>query len=162
MVLKRFTIKKTVLVALFAVFFLIPLFFLTFDADRRVERVLFFPDEEGHTMHGELRRLPVRSDLEGNIELYVDELILGPVNIDLYRLVPEVVRLESILVDGSILYLGFSENLITAAETVPAGFSEIIRNVESAVMFNFPEIKEVKTAVGGEPIDTNEGNVEKK
>ena len=114
------------------------------NADRRVERVLFFPDENGLQLHGELRQLPERDDIAGNIRLYVNELILGPTNIDLYRLFPENVKLESLLVDDDILYLGFTENLVTSAETVPMSFSDIITGAGKAVVFNFPMIKEVK------------------
>jgi hypothetical protein len=135
---------------------------MTFDADRRVERVLFFPDEDGQQMLGELRRLPVRDNLEGNIELFIDELILGPGEIDLFRLFPEEVRLESLLITGNTIYLGFSENLVTTAETVPLSFNGIITAVGEAVVFNFPEVKEVKTAVGGEPVEEDVSIVEKK
>lgn len=93
----------------------------------------------------------MRDETAGNIELYINELILGPVSIDLYRIIPLGVKLESLLVDEHTLYLGFSENLITLAENVPMSFEDIIGGVEHAVVFNFPEIKEVKTAIGGEP-----------
>ena len=151
MVLKRFSRKFIILLSLFLAFFLMSLVFISLDAERRVERVLFFPDEDGQQLHGELRRLPERDTTAGNIKLYVNELILGPVSIDLYRLIPLGVKLQSLLVDGDVLYLGFSENLITSAETVPMGFDAIIEGLEKAVVFNFPEIKEVKTAIGGEP-----------
>ncbi|HAK46069.1 MAG TPA: hypothetical protein DCO79_09165 [Spirochaeta sp.] len=151
MALKRFSRKFIILLSLFAAFFLLTLVFINFDAESRVERVLFFPDEDGQQLHGELRRLPERDDTAGNIELFVNELILGPVTIDLYRLIPQGVKLESLLVDEDTLYLGFSENLITSAETVPMSFNSIIEGLERAVVFNFPEIKEVKTAIGGEP-----------
>ena len=154
---KRISRKFFILLTLFAAFFLLTLVFMTFDADRRIERVLFFPDEEGQKLYGELRRLPVRDNIEGNIELYIEEMLLGPVSIDLYRIMPQDVELESLLLDENILYLGFSENLITSAETVPMSFSAIIMEVEKSVVFNFPEIKEVKTAIGGEPaVDTFE------
>ena len=151
MAIKRFSRKFIILISLFFAFFLVSLVFITLDAERRVERVLFFPDEDGQQLHGELRRLPERDTTAGNIELYVNELILGPVSIDLFRLFPRGVKLESVLVDNDVLYLGFTENLITSAETVPMGFNAIIKGLEEAVVFNFPEIKEVKTAIGGEP-----------
>ncbi|MDC7228190.1 MAG: GerMN domain-containing protein [Spirochaetales bacterium] len=151
MTLKRFSRKFIILLALFVAFFLVTLVFITLDAESRVERVLFFPDEEGRELHGELRRLPVRDSRAGNIELYINEIILGPATIDLYRLIPQGVKLESLLVDDEVLYLGFSENLVTTAENVPMSFNGIIEGVEKAVVFNFPEIKEVKTAIGGEP-----------
>ena len=160
--IKRLPTKFFILLLLFIAFLFITIIFMTFDADRRVERVLFFPDEDGLQLIGELRRLPVRDELEGNIELFIDELILGPGEIDLYRLFPEGVRLESLLFDGNTLYLGFSENLVTTAETVPLSFNGIITSVNEAVVFNFPEVKEVKTAVGGEPVEETVSNVEKK
>ena len=148
---------------------MITLIFITVNADRRVERVLFFPDEDGQKLHGELRRLPKRDDTAGNIELYINELILGPVSIDFYRLFPEGVKLDSLMVDEDTLYLGFSENLITAVENVSMSFSGLIEGVKMAVIFNFPEIKEVETAIGGEPVvnrafgeKLTEGSVEKK
>lgn len=147
----RFSRKFIILLSLFAAFFLVTLVFISLDADRRIERVLFFPDEEGLKVYGELRRLPVRKNLPADVELYVEELLLGPVSIDLYRLLPMDTELEGLLLDENILYLGFSENLVTSAETVPMSLSGIIEAVENAVVFNFPEIKEVKTAIGGEP-----------
>ena len=149
--MKRLSRKFIILLSLFVAFFLITLIFITVGADTRVERVLFFPDEDGQQLHGELRRLPEREETVGNLELYIKELLLGPVSIDLYRLFPEEVNIESLLVDEGILYLGFSENLITMAETVPMSLSGIIEGVEEAVVFNFPEIEEVKTVIGGEP-----------
>ncbi|MBI9108332.1 MAG: GerMN domain-containing protein [Spirochaetales bacterium] len=159
---KRFSGKFFILLSIFIVFFLVTLIFITFDADRRLERVLFFPDEDGQQLLGELRRLPVRDELAGNIELFIDELILGPGEIDLYRLFPEEVKLESLLLDGNTLYLGFTENLVTMAETVPLGLNGIITAVADAVVFNFPEVKEVKTAIGGEPVAESVSDVEKK
>ncbi len=149
--IKRFSRKFLILLSLLIVFFLLALVFMVVDADRRVERVLFFPDEEGQSLHGELRRLPERDETGGNIELYIEELLLGPVSIDLYRLFPQEVKLESLLFDEGTLYLGFSENLITTAEYVPMSITDIIGAVGKAVVFNFPEVKEVKTAIGGEP-----------
>lgn len=151
MTLKNFSKKFIILLSIFIAFFLITLVFINLDAESRVERVLFFPDEVGQELRGELRRLPERDDLAGNIELYVNELILGPISIDLYRLIPQEVRLHSLLVDVDTLYLGFTENLITSAETVPMSFNSIIEGLETAIVFNFPEIKEVKTTIGGEP-----------
>ena len=165
MVKKRFSRRFIILLSMFAAFFIIALVFITVDADRRVEWALFFPDEDGQKLHGELRRLPERGETAGNIELYIEEILLGPVSIDLYRLFPQDVRLESLLVAENTLYLGFSENLITTAETVPMSINGIIEGVEKAVVFNFPEIKEVQTAIGGEPtVGGNEKrlNAEKK
>lgn len=162
MAIKLLSKKMIIFASVFAAFFLASLVFIMFDADRRVERVLFFPDKDGLKVYGELRRLPVRPDLEGNVELYIDEMLLGPEGIDLYRLFPESTALESLLLKGGTLYLGYSENLVTTAETVPMGFLDIIEAAEAAVVFNFPEIKEVKTAVGGEPVELDAGIVEKK
>ncbi len=149
----RLSKKNLISLAVFLVFFLISLVFILVDADRRIERVLFFPDEGGINVSGELRRLPVRDSLEGNVELYIDELILGPNNIDRYRLFPVGVKLDSLIIDKDTLYAGFTENLITTAETVPMSFQGITDTVKKAVVFNFPELKEVKIAVGGEPIE---------
>ena len=151
--MKLISKKIIILFSIFAAFFLISLVFIAADADRRVERVLFFPDESGDGTYGELRRLPLRNDLAGDIELYVNELILGPANIDFYRLFPESVKLESLLLDDQTLYLGFSENLIITAETVPLSFTGILEAVKTAVLFNFPEIEGVHAAVGGEPAE---------
>ncbi|MDC7126690.1 MAG: GerMN domain-containing protein [Spirochaetales bacterium] len=148
---KRLSTKSIVFLSIFTFFFIITLVFIMVDADRKVERVLFFPEENGQELYGELRRLPVRHNLVGNIELYVDELLLGPESVDLYRLIPTGVKLESILLDDGTLYLGFSESLVTKAELVPMSFPDIIDGITKAVVFNFPEVKEVKTTIGGEP-----------
>ena len=164
MVKKQFPRKVFILIAVFTAFLIMTLVFLRVDADRRIERVLFFPNEGGRELHGELRRLPVRDDLAGNLELFIDELVLGPDEIDLYRLFPKEVKLESLLLDGNVLYLGYSENLVTTAENVPLSLNGIIAAVADAVVFNFPEIKEVKTSIGGEPVNLNvsDTDVEKK
>lgn len=42
MLMKRFSRRFIILLSMFAAFFIITLVFITVDADRRVERVLFF------------------------------------------------------------------------------------------------------------------------
>jgi hypothetical protein len=66
-----------------------------------ISRTFFFPDRRGG-LTGETRRLPDRKNGEEKIEQLVEELILGPFDIDHNRLVPKNTRLISIMLRNRI------------------------------------------------------------
>ena len=86
---------------IFFVMLLISIFFFMFRENNDVNRVIFFPevtfaseiDEKIYSV--EKRVLPYMSSLEENVELYVNELILGPIRPDHAEIIPKNTRLLS-------------------------------------------------------------------
>lgn len=150
---KRLSSNFYIFTVLFVVLFILTTFLLFFNTNRRVERILYFPDESGIELYGEMRRLPVKKDKEEDIRLFVKEQLLGPATLDLYRLFPKEVKLDNFLMDKNTLYINFSENLVTMAEQVPMSLSDIIISIKKSIVFNFPKVKEIQISIGGEPLE---------
>lgn len=70
--------------------------------------MFFFPQYKASMVAGESRNLPVRDDLEGNIELLVDEILLGPIEVTNERLFAEGTKLRTVMVRDKTAYIDLS------------------------------------------------------
>ena len=115
-------------------------------------RVIYFLDSDGVGVSGELRRIPMRNGREQNIELLLDEMILGPVEISHRRLFPRDVRIESVLYRHGLLYVDISPSFIYSSDESGTPISETLRIVERTIRYNFPEVDEIQFSIGGRGI----------
>ncbi len=117
-----------------------------------ISRTFFFPDRRGG-MTGETRRLPDRKSGEERIEQLVEELILGPFDIDHNRLIPKDTRLISIMLrNKDTVYLDFSADFVISAGSVSLSYPEIISGIERNIRYNFPYVKSIIISVEGEQL----------
>jgi hypothetical protein len=115
-----------------------------------VQRVLFFPQFQERKLVGEQRFLPRRGGLEGNVELYLEELILGPARPALDRVVPKNVRLLSVIARHGTVYASFSREIITGRTGASLSLAEELQSIANGLLFNFPQIHSLFLLVEGQ------------
>ncbi len=124
------------------------LFFLTHDG--MVERVIFFPRHREQVIEGEPRRLPVKESTEKDIQLLVEETILGPFNINYDRLFPLDTKARSIILRDGKLYLDFSMDPVLQQEGSVLSLPEKIGALKRTILFNFPSIELITVTFRGQ------------
>jgi len=144
--------KRTLILISILLFLLILSLSVYFFADNNlVRRVLFFPDRNNNS--GEMRRLPRQKSLEDDIELFVNEMILGPYKIDHLRIIPEKTRLQNLFLrDKSSLYIDFSADFIVTENELSIITSEMIELISKNLRYNFPILEEITLSVDGQTL----------
>ncbi len=144
--------KRTLILISIMIFLLIFSMTIYFVADNNlVRRVLFFPDRNNFS--GEMRRVPRQESPEENIELFINELILGPYSIDHLRVIPENTRLYSILLrNRSSLYIDFSADLIVSEHELSIIHSDMLELIRKNLKYNFPILEEITLSVDGQTL----------
>ena len=113
-------------------------------------RVLFFPENTTGKLVGERRFLPYRSGLTSQIELYVQELVLGPSNPLLTRIVPREVRLRSVIARDGDVYVSLSREIIQIEPDAPLTFEQSLQAIANGVLLNFPAVRDLNLLVEGQ------------
>jgi len=113
-------------------------------------RVLFFPESTTGRLVGERRFLPPRRGVTANVELYVQELILGPADPLLDRVVPRDVTLQSVLSRQGEVYVGLSKEIIDLSPEAAMSFDRAMQVIANGVLYNFPHVKRLYLLVEGQ------------
>ena len=113
-------------------------------------RVLFFPESTTGRLVGERRFLPPRRGVTANVELYVQELILGPADPLLDRVVPRDVTLQSVLSRQGEVYVGLSKEIIDLSPEAAMSFDRAMQTIANGVLYNFPHVKRLYLLVEGQ------------
>jgi hypothetical protein len=144
--------NKTVRLVLGALFlFLIVLsVFFYFLSKPWSARVLFFPETATGQLVGERRFLPPRRGLTANVELYLQELILGPADPLLNRVVPRDVTLQSVLSRQGEVYVSLSKEIVDLSTDAALSFDQAMQTIASGVLYNFPHVKRLYLLVEGQ------------
>lgn len=144
--------KRTLILISIMVFLLIisiTTFFIV--ENNLVRRVLFFPGRNNYS--SEVRRVPRQDSLEDDVELFVNELILGPYSIDHHRVIPENTKLNNLLLrDRSFCYIDFSSDLIVSEEELNMILSDTIELIRKNLKYNFPILEEISLSVDGQTL----------
>ncbi len=127
---------------------IISLALFLFVPGRQVRRVLFFTNTVDTGLSGEIRYLPSHSPRETSIRMVLDELLLGPVDIEHERLLPEDTRIRSFLYRDGIVYIDFSHDIIDPSAALD--IRELLEGVERTVTFNFPSVRDVVITIRGQ------------
>jgi hypothetical protein len=136
--------------AVLFVFLLILSLTLYFATKPWYPRVLFFPEGTTGKLVGERRFLPPRRGLTSQIELYVQELILGPSNPLLERIVPREVRLRSVIARDGKVYVSLSREIIELQPGAPLSFDQSLQTIANGVLYNFPKVRDLYLLVEGQ------------
>lgn len=113
-------------------------------------RVLFFPETVTGRLVGERRFLPPRRGLTANVELYVKELILGPADPLLSRVVPRDVTLQSVLSRQGEVYVSLSKEIVDLSPDAALSFDQAMQAIARGVLYNFPRVKRLYLLVEGQ------------
>lgn len=144
--------KRTLILISILLFLLILSLSVYFFADNNLaRRVLFFPDRSSNS--GEVRRLPRQKTLEGEIELFIKEMILGPYKIDHLRMISEETRLQNLFLrDKSSLYIDFSADFIVTENKLSIVTSKMIELISKNLRYNFPILEKITLSVDGQTL----------
>ena len=117
------------------------------------EITLYFADSQAMYMVPEKRTVLVKKDIN-DAEFYrvvLEELIKGPVTENLYRTIPEEVKVEYIELEGDLLKVDFSEEMHTKHWHGAAGEAMTINSIANT-MTEFENVKRVMPTVAGGPM----------
>lgn len=126
--------------------------FSTNDLSER-EITLYFADSQAMYMVPEKRTVLVRKDIT-DADFYrvvLEELLKGPQTENLYRTIPEEVKVEYVELDGDILKVDFSEEMHTKHWGGAAGEAMTVNSLADT-MTEFENIKGVLPTVDGGPL----------
>jgi hypothetical protein len=142
--------RPVILISALALIFVISMSVYFFN-NNLVRRVLFFPDRSSFS--GEMRRVPKQNTVEGDVELLIRELILGPYQIDHLRTVPENTKLQNLLIrDKSLLYVDFSADLVVYDDNFSIVTEKITILIRRNIIYNFPFLEEITLSVDGQTL----------
>lgn len=113
--------------------------------------VLFFsPRGAEESLKGEIRYLPRQDTREERIEILLDELCLGPVNINYNKILPAGTRLQSVRLNKDRVYADFSPRILFTQDEVSLTYEEILQAIEKNLRFNFRFIDDVVITINGQ------------
>ncbi len=140
----------------FFVILLISIFFFIFREDNDVKRTIFFPevtfateiDEKSYS--GEERVMPYLASYEENVELYVNEVILGPIRPNHAEIIPKNTKLLTIMLRDNALYINLSGNSLLDSENTILNAAERVNAIGSNIKYNFKNIKSIYIFINGQ------------
>ncbi len=144
--------KKTIILISIICLLLTVSLLLFFIAENNSDRrVFFFPGREGSS--GEVRMVPHKKSTEDNIQIFVQELILGPYSIDHFRIIPQKTKLQSLLLRNKTkLYIDFSSDFVVFNDNFGMVPSEMILLIKKNLEYNFPFLKEISISIDGQTL----------
>ena len=154
--------KTNVVIGLSLLFILmISVIFYFFRFEKDIKRTLFFPStvykENTKIVEfaSEIRTLPLRKNEEDNIRLFVEEVLLGPINLQNARIMSRKVKLLSLILRDDILYINLSGEVFVDDKNIPFDMGLRIKSLGNNILFNFRNIKDIRLFVEGQVPDFN-------
>ncbi len=144
----NFTLFKNIkiLLLLFIVFLLIISFFI-FNKNY-YHSILFYPNKSRNILLGENRKIIKDFTKEGKIKKIVEELLLGPINPELYNIFPLESKLLSARLDDKVLLLNFNNetimNIEFESENDKIIYSLFLKSIVNSICFQVKDIELVK------------------
>jgi len=123
------------------------------------EVVLYFASDDGQTLVAESRQIAGCEIDEDCLNEVVQALVSGPAG-DLVPILPSRTTLQNLAVDGSLVQVDFSRDLIDAH---PGGTqSELLTvyGLTNTLTVNFPHLRQVQILIEGTPVATLKGHVD--
>ncbi len=141
-----------ILLSAIAFVLILSLFLYFFIDNVHVTRTFFFPGRNGN-LSGETRRLPHKKTKETEIQQFVEELILGPIDINHNRLIPEDTRLLTVMYrHKNTVYLDFSADFVVHDKSMLLNAQQMVSGIKKNITYNFPFVKHIIVAVNGEQL----------
>ncbi len=123
---------------------------LFFTGRGQSRRVLFFPLDSGNGQNGEIRNMRLEKGMEKELKAFVEELLLGPVSLEMNPVAPPGTRLESILYRDGQAYLDFSRELALNNGQFQLDCQKSMELIRENLLFNFPRIQNLVITVDGQ------------
>lgn len=116
----------------------------------RSSYVLFFPLDSMNGKNAEIREVYRSRDPQHKLEIFVNELILGPVTLKMNPFIPEGTKIRSFIWRGEKLYLDLNKDFIRESSSIPLNYEEKINYLKENILFNFTQIKDITVTVEGQ------------
>lgn len=117
--------------------------------------VFFFPENTTGKVRTEIRYLPKARTVEERLGLYIDELVLGPINSFYTPLYPKNVRIESCFIRKSAVYINLSRKALEIELGGISSFSAF-NLFKKNVFTNFKNLDKIHMYIDG--IEVYSGN----
>lgn len=112
--------------------------------------VFLYPGSDTGLLTAERRYLRKRSSSEGNVRAFVDDLLLGPVSIDLLRFIPKNTQVLSLMLRDRVLYLNLSTNVVLEEAEASWDTGMKVQGLANNLYYNFPRLRDVKVFINGQ------------
>lgn len=132
--------------------FLSLLFFFTI-YNKNHEKMFYYYEQGSENIIGELRKIPKYFEKEKNIQVYAEELLLGPREMNLEMVFPEGTKINQILFRGKKLYLDVNNMALQSDISKSYNIGKSIKLLRKNILFNFPDINEITVTITGEEPD---------
>ncbi len=142
-------IIKYVPLILMGIFFIAGIVFLNLGFGR-LDQVLFFPLDNGNGFNGEERLIRRYTGKVERMKHTINELLLGPSELELENIVPLGTKLQSLILSDRTVYLDFSKDFFEDFKGYSLPFQERLEYVERNMFFNYPFLDEVVITIEGQ------------
>ena len=130
--------------------FLISLAFYWVIEARYAERVLFFPGNITNEVSGEERIVRNYGDVERDMQVLLEEMILGPTSLYRSRVLPKETRIRLFMLRDGVVYVDLSRDVLFRDDQVHIDFEEAVAGLERSLRYNFRSIDDVVVTVDGQ------------
>ena len=117
-------------------------------------RIFCYPLNSGDAFGSERRGIPARGSIEGQIEIYLQELFTGPVALAFAPTVPRGTRLRHVAVIDQVAYLDLNIRALDEDIELPISFDEALDNTQDNLLLNFPRLDGVVFTIEGQQVGT--------
>ena len=122
--------------------------------------IFYFPLNSGERIGAEKRGIPARRDHVEQMATFVQELLLGPVDLALAPIVPLNTKLRHIAMLGKTGYLDFSIDVYDMDTRKAMTLDEALSTISMNLSKNFPRLKAVQYTIDGIPVVTRRFHAE--
>lgn len=116
----------------------------------RTQHILFFPLDSMNGNNAEIRNIYRSAESSRRLDLFIQEMILGPVELKMNPFIPAGTKLKASIWKGNTLYLDFNKDFILNSQQIPFSYTEKIEYLNENIKFNFPQIKEIIVSIEGQ------------
>jgi Sporulation and spore germination len=116
----------------------------------RSSYVLFFPLDSMNGKNAEIREVYRSNDSQHKLEIFISELILGPVALKMNPFIPEGTKIRSFVWRDEKLYLDLNKDFIRESASIPLDYIERIAYLKENIFFNFSQIELITVTVEGQ------------
>lgn len=116
-------------------------------------RIFYYPDNSGAKIGAERRGIPARDDIQGQLTVFLEELLLGPISLELAGALARETRINNVAVVEKKAYIDFGSQILDIEKELPVSYDEALDNVRHNIQFNFPGIEEVFFTIEGRQIN---------
>ncbi|OQX29494.1 MAG: hypothetical protein B0D92_03465 [Spirochaeta sp. LUC14_002_19_P3] len=115
-------------------------------------RVFFYPANSGLKTGAEKRGIPARQEFSDQIEVFLQELFLGPVKLELSRIVPLGTKLRHTVPRGRDVYIDLSNAMLETDKSLTVSFDTSLSIIKKNLKYNFPRLKKIIFTIEGREV----------